>query len=242
MIRSTNILVSFESIIDTDMGLMRLIKSDYNSGFFYPTILENTEEFQHLVLNLRTHPNPLVTLMDIENDDDLETANDLLRQFKDEEYQKILDLSPTGTFNTILSANMYSKDLFKTTVICRTQAEADILSIKGVNAEPLICNNLKEISTKNFQVIAVKDVSELDQFVNLERKAFYVPDYRFNVKRVKNFDSPLLPQHILEDYADKNEFNVYSAYTYKTEYQGLDDEEDFGNEQQRSESELIKQD
>ena len=47
MIRSMNILVSFESIIDTDMGLMRLIKSDYNSGFFYPTILNNTEEFQN---------------------------------------------------------------------------------------------------------------------------------------------------------------------------------------------------
>ena len=109
MIRSMNILVSFESIIDTDMGLMRLIKSDYNSGFFYPTILNNTEEFQHLVLNLRTHPNPLVTLMDINNDDDLETANDLLRQFKDEEYQKILDLSPPATFNTILSSNMYYK-------------------------------------------------------------------------------------------------------------------------------------
>lgn len=241
MIRSTNILVSFESIIDTDMGLMRLIKSDYNSGFFYPTILENTEEFQHLVLNLRTHPNPLVTLMDIDNDDDLETANDLLRQFKDQEYQKILDLSPPGTFNTILSANMYSKELLKTTVVCRSQAEAGILKIKEINAEPLICKDLKEISLKNYQVIAVKDVSELDQYVNLERKAIYVPDYRFNVKRVKNFDSPLLPQHTLEDYADKNEFYVYAAYTYTTEYQGLDDEEDFGNEQ-RSESELIKQD
>ena len=79
------------------------------------------------------------------------------------------------------------------------------------------------------------------KYVNLERKAIYVPDYRFNVKRVKNFDSPLLPQHTLEDYADKNEFYVYAAYTYTTEYQGLDDEEDFSNEQ-RSESELIKQD
>ena len=240
MIRSMNILVSFESIIDTDMGLMRLIKSDYNSGFFYPTILNNTEEFQHLVLNLRTHPNPLVTLMDINNDDELETANDLLRQFKDEEYQKILDLSPPATFNTILSSNMYSKDLFKPTVICRSQAEADILKVKEINAEPLICNDLKNISIKKYQVITVKDVSELDNFVNIERKSIYVPDYRFNVKRVKGFEGPLLPQYILEDYADKNEFNVYAAYTYQTEYQGLDDEEDFGNER-RDESELFKQ-
>lgn len=241
MIKSMNILVSFESIIDTDMGLMRLIKSDYDSGFFYPTILNNTEEFQHLVLNLRTYPNPLVTLMDIDNDDDLETADDLLRQFKDQEYQKILDLSPAATFNTILSSNMYSKDIFKLTVICRNQAEADILKVKGINAEPLLCNDLKSISIKKYQVITVKDISELDGFINVERKAIYVPDYRFNVKRVKGFKGPLLPQHTLEDYADKNEFNVYAAYTYKTEYQGLDDEEDFLNEP-RDESKFIKQD
>ena len=240
MIRNTNILVSFESIIDTDMGLMRLIKSDYDSGFFYSTILNNTEDFQHLVLNLRTHPNPLVTLMPIDDDNDLETANDLLKQFKDQEYQKILDLSPPATFNTILSSNMYSKDLFHTTVICRSQAEADILKIKEIDCEALICTNPKDISLKKYQVITIKDIAELDQYVHLERKAIYVPDYRFNVKRVKNFKGPLLPQHTLEDYADKNDFNVYAAYVYKNEYQGLDDEEDFGNE--RTESEFIKQD
>lgn len=240
MIKSTNILVSFESIIDTDMGLMRLIKSDYNSDFFYKSIVNNTEDFQHLVLNLRTHPNPLSILMDVENEEQYEQMIDLYNQFKDQEYQKILDLSPPGTLNKIISANMYSKDLFNVSVICNNQAEADILGIKEIQCNEILVRDKKDVSLKKYQVIAVKDVSELDDYLKVERKNIYVPDYRFNVKRIKGFTDPLLPKHILETYGGKNDIMVYAAYAYNEEYQGLDDEEDFSNE--RTESEFIKQD
>ena len=230
MIKPTNILVSFESIIDTDMGLMRLIKKDYNTDFFYPGVINNTEDFQHLVLNLRNSPNPLYTIMDVETDEQKEIADDLFRQFKDQEYKKILDLSPPGTINTILSSNMYNQDLFKVTVLCNSQSEVDILKIKDIVFNDILMCNRNEISLKKYQVLAIKDLAELDEFVNLEKKDIYVPDYRFNIKKIKGFKDALLPAHVLEEYAGKNDFNVYSAYTYKEKYQGVYNEEDISNE------------
>lgn len=210
---SSNILVSFESVIDIDIGLLRLIKKDYNTDFFYQSMLESPEYIWKDVLNRRPVLNPLYCIMDDETEEDQATSNDLYRQFMEEEYQKILDLSPVGTLAGIVGANMYSKDLLRLDVLCKNQMEKDILDIKGVKYHEAIIAERKSIYTKKYEIISEKSVWDIEQYINLERNTLLIPDYGFNVIIVPDHeDTPLLPKTLLEKYAPQNEFRVYNAY------------------------------
>lgn len=209
----SNILVSFDSVIDTDIGLMRLIKKDYNTDFFYQGILDSPEYIWKHLLELRPVPNPLYIIMDDETEEQTETMNNIYKQFMEEEYKKILELSPLGPLALIANANAYSDNLISLTVICKSQMEKDILKIKEVKFHEAIISDRKDIYTPNYEVIAEKNVWDLKQYVNLERNTLMIPDYRFNVLVVPGYeDTPLLPEEILEKYGRKNEFKIYNAY------------------------------
>lgn len=209
----SNILVSFDSVIDTDIGLMRLIKKDYNTDFFYQGILDSPEYIWKHLLELRPVPNPLYIIMDDETEEQTETMNNIYKQFMEEEYKKILELSPLGPLALIANANMYSDNLLSLTVLCKSQMEKDILKIKEVKFHEAIISDRKDIYTPKYEVIAEKNVWDLNQYVNLERNTLMIPDYRFNVLVVPGYeDTPLLPEEILEKYARKNEFKIYNAY------------------------------
>lgn len=212
-VHSSNILVSFESVIDIDIGLLRLIKKDYNTDFFYQSILESPEYIWKDILNRRPVLNPLYCVMDDDTDEQQAISDDLYRQFMDEEYQKILDLSPIGTLAGIVGANMYSKDLLRLDVLCKNQMEKDILDIKGVQYNNAIIAERKSIYTKKYEIISEKSVWDIEQYINLERNTLLIPDYGFNIIIVPGHeDTPLLPKTLLEKYATQNEFRVYNAY------------------------------
>lgn len=212
-VHSSNILVSFESVIDIDIGLLRLIKKDYNTDFFYQSMLESPEYIWKDVLNRRPVLNPLYCIMDDETEEQQAISDDLYRQFMEEEYQKILDLSPVGTLASIVGANMYSKDLLRLTVLCKNQMEKDILDIKGVQYHEAIIEDRKAIYTKKYEIISEKSVWDIEQYINLERNTLLIPDYGFNIIIVPGHeDTPLLPKTLLEKYATQNEFRIYNAY------------------------------
>lgn len=209
----SNILVSFDSIIDTDMGLMRLIKQEYNTDFFYESIVNSSEYIWRDLLNRRTVPNPLSIIMDDETDEDFEASQELYEKFMDEEYSKILDLSPTCALANIVNRNFYSKDLLKLTVLCESEQEKQILDIKGVTYHDTIIADRKQIYTKNYEIIAEKNIWNFDEYIYLERNTLLVPDFRFNIFIFPGHeDTIVLPPEIIEKYANRNEIRVYNAY------------------------------
>lgn len=209
----SNILVSFDSIIDTDMGLMRLIKQEYNTGFFYESIVNAPEYIWRDLLNRRTVPNPLSIIMDDETDEDFEVSQELYEKFMDEEYSKILDLSPTCALANIVNANFYSKDLLRLTVLCESEQEKEILDIKGVTYYDALVADRKSIYTKNYEIIAEKNIWNFDEYIYLERNTLLIPDYRFNIFIFpEHKDTIVLPPDIIEKYAGRNEIRVYNAY------------------------------
>lgn len=222
MTSNLNILASFDSIVDTDMGLLRLIRMDYNTDFFFPGIVNNEEDNQHYVLSLRDNPNPLSVVMDYETDEEKEVADNLFKQFKDQEYQKILDLSPLSTFNMIIDSGSYlNPDMLRVDVYCNTQEEADILSVKEVKYRDSIIverdkNNIyKNININKYNAVVVKDLSELDYIYNLKGKIIYIPSYHFNVASIEGFKDAVLPEWVIEKYGNTNDFQIYSAYVFK---------------------------
>lgn len=214
----SNILVSFDSIIDTDIGLMRLIKSDYNTDFFYKSIVDSPEYIWRDLLNRRNVPNPLSIIMDDETDEEFEQCEDLYNQFMEKEYSKILDLSPTGALANIVKNNIYSKDLLQLTVLCKNQMEKDILKIKDVQYHEAIISERKLINPKKYEVIVEKNIWDFNEYIHLERNTLLVPDYRFNIFIIPGYeDTIVLPQDIIDNFTPQNEIRVYNAYALDQE-------------------------
>ena len=219
MMKDINILASFESIIDIDMGLMRLIKRDYNTNFFYQFLLENSEDNQHVILNRRTNPNLLRAISDDKTEEQQFALDDLYNQFMKDEYSNILKLSPVSTFYRIILSNVFKNNIFKVSVVCKTQEEADILQEKGVECTPIIVDKKDKIYLKKYDVISVKNVFELDEYFNVNGKIIFIPDYRFNVMEIPQDKELLLPEEILIKYGINNQLNIYNAYVYEDGYQ-----------------------
>lgn len=236
MMKDINILASFESIIDIDMGLMRLIKRDYNTNFFYQFLLENSEDNQHVILNRRTNPNLLRAISDDKTEEQQFALDDLYNQFMKDEYSNILKLSPVSTFYRIILSNVFKNNIFKVSVVCKTQEEADILQEKGVECTPIIVDKKDKIYLKKYDVISVKNVFELDEYFNVNGKIIFIPDYRFNVMEIPQDKELLLPEEILIKYGINNQLNIYNAYVYEDGYQ-LNMEDDLN---ERTESEPVE--
>lgn len=236
MMKDINILASFESIIDIDMGLMRLIKRDYNTNFFYQFLLENSEDNQHVILNRRTNPNLLRAISDDKTEEQQFALDDLYNQFMKDEYSNILNLSPVSTFYRIILSNVFKNNIFKVSVVCKTQEEADILQEKGVECTPIIVDKKDKIYLKKYDVISVKNVFELDEYFNVNGKIIFIPDYRFNVMEIPQDKELLLPEEILIKYGINNQLNIYNAYVYEDGYQ-LNMEDDLN---ERTESEPVE--
>lgn len=236
MMKDINILASFESIIDIDMGLMRLIKRDYNTNFFYQFLLENSEDNQHVILNRRTNPNLLRAISDDKTEEQQFALDDLYNQFMKDEYSNILKLSPVSTFYRIILSNVFKNNIFKVSVVCKNQEEADILQEKGVECTPIIVDKKDKIYLKKYDVISVKNVFELDEYFNVNGKIIFIPDYRFNVMEIPQDKELLLPEEILIKYGINNQLNIYNAYVYEDGYQ-LNMEDDLN---ERTESEPVE--
>lgn len=207
------ILVSFDSIIDIDIGLMRLIKMDYNTDFFYQSIVNAPEYIWRDLLNKRSVPNPLSIIMDDETDEEFQASQDLYDEFIDKEYSKILDLSPTGALANIVAANMYSKDLLQLNILCKNEMEKNILDIKGVQYHNAIIADRHEINTSKYEIVSEKNVWDYDKYIKLERNTLLFPDYRFNIFIFPGHeDTIVIPEEIINKFAYRNELRVYNAY------------------------------
>ena len=153
-----------------------------------------------------------------------------------DEYSNILKLSPVSTFYRIILSNVFKNNIFKVSVVCKTQEEADILQEKGVECTPIIVDKKDKIYLKKYDVISVKNVFELDEYFNVNGKIIFIPDYRFNVMEIPQDKELLLPEEILIKYGINNQLNIYNAYVYEDGYQ-LNMEDDLN---ERTESEPVE--
>ena len=82
----------FDQIIDTDIGLLKLIEDKYNDkSTFYWSLVEAPIKFKIGLLYDRKHPNPLTVIA--KERDNIELLDDYYQQFMTEEYVYILKKS-----------------------------------------------------------------------------------------------------------------------------------------------------
>lgn len=208
-----NVLVPFNTLIDTDMGLLKLIEFDYHDYTMFHRLLLNTSEInQRYFLVTRKHSNVIESLLTV---DDKELADDLLSQFMEKEYDQILKLSCNTAIcdlTVVLRSNI--NQVIRVTVMCSCKEEQDMIVDRHINVFKTIIDTPETVSLKDYGTIFVKDVKDLDRYRYIEGKTIYVPNYGFNVTIDPNESMPLLPLETLQKYGKSNEFEIYTPYVF----------------------------
>lgn len=205
------ILMPFNVLIDTDMGLWNLIQFDYrNDIFFLKGMLDMSDTHKKYFMITRDNRNPLMTIL---SEPDETLANDFYSQFMDKEYDQILKLSPNTDVCKILDIMKKSKsNIIRLTILCKDEKEKEIVLSRKLGHDSIVVGDFSSISISDYGTIFIKDIEDLGKFRHIEGKTIYVANYGFNILMDKDNINPVLPLDILEKYAGENEFYVYSVY------------------------------
>ena len=205
-------LISFDTIVDTDVGLINLIR------YFYldPTVFDENWFNRPMVkviadLHYRSQENPLY-LISNPNDTRLnkyEILDEYYQEFISTKEVDILKHSVTsGVLNLIDQFNKSGE--IKTTILCYTENQRDI-----IRSEPALAYNttilFDEIEDMNkYNQFFFKRIEEAEPFKDLKYKTIYFSDFKMNLNEsgedLKEID--LIDQFAL----NHNAINIFNMY------------------------------
>ena len=197
MVTST---VPFNMIVDTDLGLWKLIQDQYpNINFFYQGLIyERDLNFMKYFMVSRLDKNPLKSLM---KPDYISQADSLYDEFMDTKYDEILKLSEnTGIFELICRSKGVN-DVMRFTVLCKDQREVDEVlkrfSRYKVKVSTIIYEDLKKVDISSYGSIYIKDIHDFFLYNKVEGKNVIVGNYGFNLEAGVNNATLLEPSRVI---------------------------------------------
>lgn len=205
------VLMPFNVLIDTDVGIWKLIQDEYhNEVFFLPGMLDVLDVHKKYMMMTRDTRNPLLTILTEPSE---ELADDFYNQFMEKEYNNILEKSPTTDVCKILDTMRITKsNIIRLTILCRNEEEKHCILDRDIVHDSIIVGEMEKISLSEYGVIFIKDVKDLDSFRRVEGKILYIANYGFNIYKDPESVNPILPFEVIEKYSGENEFYVYSVY------------------------------
>ena len=209
------VLMPFDVLIDTDVGLWNLISTDYrNDVFFLPGMLNMTESHKKYFMVVRDTRNPLMTILSEPSE---ELADDFYNQFMEKEYSNILKVSPNTDVCRVLDVMKKSNSsIIRITVLCDNEEQKQEVLDRHLMHDSIIIGKRSTLSLSDYGTIFVKDINDLDKFRHIEGKSIYVANYGFNILMDPDHVNPVIPLDVLAKYSKDNEFFIYSVYNIPT--------------------------
>lgn len=172
-----NILIDFNLLIDTDYGLIKLIKTEYSENEFINVLLSKMRDKIILgELVSRKDKNPLYIAL---NKDYKESADSLYKEFMESEYDSILKYSISTSLLELILTYIETNSC-TVTVICKNKSEEQIINKYKLKA--IISDNYADIDISEFDSIYIKDYREILEFQFLKAKNIFIGNYRFNLE------------------------------------------------------------
>ncbi len=204
-----SLLVEFDSIIDIDLGLLYLMKNEYNPDFLKPGILiSNDENFFKCELLTRKFFNPLSVILKDEYSGDIDK---LYSEILESEYDKILKYSkPNSMFTMVYNYIKLQSDIIDVTILCKNEEEKQLIKsiLSGVR---VIISKKEDIKLQPYDTMFVKDYCDILRYRNLKQKNIYILRYNFNLEpSFKKEDIPLVA--ISTQVGDINKILVATPY------------------------------
>lgn len=211
IISYNNLIVSFEMIFNTDLGLCKLLLKEYNNPKFINLYINLKYEYLVSELRDRVTLNPLYLFLKEEYSD---KADELYNEFKTSKESKILEYSKfylTG-FSGLLKVWCTFEEL-KATIVCKNQIQKDMVD-EWINKEEnpsiksIIFPNEENPFLPSFDTIILKNYAELDWIGWFEGKNLYLSDELYN-NAIINIDA----KNILSKYIKYNDIHNISLYS-----------------------------
>lgn len=204
-------LISFNTLVDTDMGLLNYVYNEYrNDKYFNFGLFNNYQKLIEKVYK-RKEENPLYCIM--RNGKDKKFLDECYKEFLDTKEEEILSYSITTQMKMVI----YEFDNFSSNRIDPVILYYDDYQKEVLDGEDYL-NDIKKIkypiSMRDRQYIDsfyIKTISEAEPFSKLSGKSFYFSSCGLNLddeqKDLKYSD--LLRQIILN-----NQFAIFDMYNF----------------------------
>ena len=186
--------ILFDLIVDTDVGLLKLIQKDYNNPkIFIPGILnERDVNILKMIMTDRGYYNPLKGIM-IEGTKAYENADSLYDQFMEKHQEDILKLSTQTSLFDIIRRSSSMGDAVKFDILCRNELEKNTIMSRfrkfKITPSVKIVDDLSEFDPSQYGSIYVKDIRDALLFSKFEGKNVIIGNYKFNCEN----NLPLVP-------------------------------------------------
>lgn len=159
-------LIPFNLIIDTDIGLYRVIAEKYKDPNTFGTgILEASPKYQLYHLYNRTDINPLYSIA--VNPNDKKTLDEYYEEFMEEEYTSIVENSPTTRLYNIITSTLYMSGIHYT-ILCKNKFEEEYLK----DAD-------KSLNMCTFRIGDYTDTEDIDDPVYFKYVQLIIPNLNF---------------------------------------------------------------
>lgn len=210
-----DILIPFDLVVDLDMGLLKLVRFEYNNNdYFYKGILQGMDDCLRYSLMTREDPNPLSIAA--VNPDDHETLDEFYKQFMEREYTKIMNLSQDTAISDLTKVSgmtSASDRIVRITIMCRSEEEKKLINLRKMNPFRIIVSSPEKVDLSQYKALFVKNTYDLDMYRNVEALNLYIANYGFNlVKDPSRSNAPGLPIDIVAKYSKDNEINIFTVY------------------------------
>lgn len=209
---ANNVLFEFDSIIDTDIGAIRLLLRDYSNPKYINPITSKDSFYTMLVfLKIRKEMNPLLRYLKPEYHS---SADAIYNEIMEEHYSEVLELSMhTGLYALVPLFMATPNASIKVTILCKNETQKQY--IKSINKE-WTCRlvNSDDFDMDNYDSIYIKDFPHIMDYKKLYKKNIYICDYEFNVDYVYEDKIPKAVIAILV--GSVNRLAIIEVYPYIT--------------------------
>lgn len=176
-------LVDFEMLVNTDYGVIQLMKRDYSNGDFIDLDYLNTVPDYALLGELynRDYENPLLMIL---KDEYKDQADSLYEQILEEKYKDVLELSITTNVKALMT--MYIKnDQMPVTVLCKNIHEQHFIN-KLNEGYQITLEPRTKLNTDLYDFYYIKKFKDVLDFKGIQVKNLYIARYGFNLEKGYN--------------------------------------------------------
>lgn len=182
MVGDMNTLFTSNILLDTDIGVYRLIKDSYNNPkYFKLNILDVILERYTEIIPKRDTINPLSFII---KDEYKDSIDNLYNEILYTKYTKVLELSEFTNVNNLLDL-FISRRGIETTILCKNLEEKQIFKNKN---SKIIISDYKDVDIKPYHVIYTKYYEDYSKFNKVMAKTLYFANTKYNFKNGNTID------------------------------------------------------
>lgn len=219
---SQTILVEFDMLVDTEYGLIRLLKDKYcDERFFFKDILNLEEKLLKGVLMERTMFNPLQVAF--KDESLVELMDSFYKQFMEREYEEILKRSCLTNIINVVKMGIDTEGVIRFDIICKNKMQRDYMTHIMSDCLPSLYNIVLDTEelydVSKYDAVFIKDIRNLVRYKNLYGKVIYLANMTYNIDQKLFAEKQMFS--IKEEFAfyvTRDEFKFITLYPYDNTY------------------------